>query len=157
MDLPKAEAERMTATFTTKASSRGDYYNHRKDVENWLRTQARNAGVIIVNQHPIYFRLTKHAEELPPESGLKNISLPVGDVDLSLCSFTLDDSFCNYEFVDTAGRDSYGVNHHLLGQVFNAQQLEEIIRQHNLIDYLENNEHSYLEVQMWSRPHQSFI
>lgn len=153
MDLPKDEAEKLTAEFTTKSSSRGSYYDHRQDVEAWLRTQAQLAGVVIENRHPLYFRLTTHIEICPPESGWKSISLPAAGTDLSRCSFTLEDSFCNHEYVRTKGGDAFGVRPHpLLGKVFNSAQIEDAIHQHKLPDYLQRNDGSYIEVQMWARP-----
>lgn len=153
MDLPKEEAERITAEFTCKSSCRGSYYDHRKEVESWLRDNAGKAGVSIENQNPLYFMLKTEAINGLQDNGERiDVSLPASAVDLSHCSFTVEDSFCNHEHVRTGGKDAYGAKHPLLGQVFNAAQMEEAIHQHNLMDFLDKNPDTYIEVQMWARP-----
>lgn len=151
MDLPKDKADSLAAAHR-KSTARDSYYDHRREVEDWLRAEARQASVIIDNEHPLYFRLTPLPEEAAPDSGAVNVSLPVGEINLSRCSFTVADSFCNHEYVRTNGKDAFGEKHSLLGKVFNARQLEEAMRQTNLLDYIKQNGHSYIEAQMWMRP-----
>jgi len=150
MDLPKDEAERLNEQFGHKTSQRGNYYDHRVEVETWLRERAQAAGVATENENPLYFTLTPQAEDTPPE-GATAVSLRAESIDLSQCSFTLEDSFHNHQFLNGEA-DPASPSHPLLGQVFNAQQMEEVIRQHRLLDYLKENKKSYIEVQMWARP-----
>lgn len=152
MDMPREEADALTAKLMGRATDRDSYYDHRKLVEDWLRAEARRIGVRIENDHPLYFDLTAQPHnEIDEESGAHFISLPVAEIDLSLCSFTIGDSFCNYEYVITEGRDCNDMPpNNFLGRVLGPRDASSILEGYRIYAH-ESEKHAQVEVQMWAR------
>jgi hypothetical protein len=155
MDLFREDAIAMCRKKTPyrRANMRKDddpiaaYYDERLATENWLRENARTAGVDIKAQHPIYFALATKPE--PADSGRNAVSIPAEEVDLSNCSFTFDDSFINYACVEKRAYDSE--EHPLRGVVLNAEQAAAAVKKFGLLGTYDKGSR-YVEVQMWSRP-----
>lgn len=143
MDLPKDEAHQVTSKFTGHSCGEKDYYDERAKVENWLREGAVAGGVDIQKQHPIYFRLTEKPEDHASSPDRTFISIPAQQLDLSVCSFTFDDSFHII---------SPDEKHPCSKKVFNAQGVAAAIAEHGFLDTVSDkkSEPRYIEVQMWA-------
>jgi len=159
MDLPREEALRMEDAYMGKVSDRDNdpekrietYYNHRLDVEDWLRDEAIKQGIALLQKHPLYFRLmasafNRHGPEYQPQ----HISIPVSNINLAACTFTIGDSFSNYRYVETNGKDRYGMPvHDYMGQVLTANKAEILAKQ--VASGLWEDDF-YIEAQLWDRP-----
>jgi hypothetical protein len=156
MDLPRAEADTLTARFTRNISDKGSYSEHRRLVEAWLRKEAGQAGVQIRNPHPLYFFLTSEPKNRHEEADMLYVSLPAAHVDLSACSATIGDSFCGHQHIITGGQDRYGLkNNPFMGRVLSLKNPAPILEGHRIL--AEEQREGYVEIQMWNRLPADFI
>ncbi len=121
----------------------GDYYDQRKRVEDWLRTNAQKAGVITKKAWPIYFWLTKQSEESLSTPERKIISIAANKINLAVCSFTFDDSFYSHGASDT-------LRHPCHKKVLNAQGVHAAIDEHGFLLDLRATPARYIEAQVWT-------
>lgn len=130
------------------------YMEARLKTENWLRQKARDNGVLIAKQNPVYFAFTReperfkaHVAQASPESKL--IILAADKVDLSSWSFTLDDHF--FADLDSGAEGEKKLSHYephpLHGKVLNAAQLLAALDDYG---YPEDEYAHNFEAQMWA-------
>ncbi|MBI1214365.1 MAG: hypothetical protein GC185_00935 [Alphaproteobacteria bacterium] len=118
------------------------YLDKRREVEDWLRQTARQEGIDIRKQNPVYFTLTKEPQDSTLNDGRKVLSIPAEQIDLSVFSFTVGDSMGNFLGPE---RD----DHPLRLAVLTARQVEKIVEKEGVSsDYLKGGR--YIEVQMWA-------
>ncbi len=153
MDLFRADAvamcEKLAPNRHVDTPGQAAYLEEREEVENWVRESAKAVGVDIKEKNPIYFALTTEPEKSTP--GRHVISIPADQIDLSRCSFTFDDSFNNYSFVETHGEKSGVDPHPMHGVVLNADQAAKAIKKYGVLGHYDDKRR-YIEVQMWDRP-----
>ena len=154
MDMPREEALLIVTAFAGKSVEAGDedavriakYYDRRLTVESWLRDAAMAQGVVMRARHPLYFKLANTAM-INNTAG--HLALPVEDVDLSCCSFTIGDSFCNHRYVESRGADFYTITpHDFMGQVMPLRDTALALAG---LEALGSRRDDYIEVQMWDR------
>ena len=122
------------------------YLDGRIETENLLRESARNAGVDIKKDHPVYFTLTTEDQTDKAPNGMKAISIPAEQVNLKNCSFTFGDSMGNR--TSNAQKEAA---HPLQDAVLNADQAAKAIQTYGIPgDYIKGGR--YIEVQMWAQP-----
>lgn len=151
-DLPREQALEYCAKYAPWRSV-GDgsggqeaYLDARIEVENLLREAARNAGVEVRKQHPIYFALTPDDQTNKAPDGMRAVSIPAEHADLKNCSFTFGDSVGN-----RTSNAPPEAAHPLQDAVLNAGQAAKAIATYGLQgDYIKGGR--YIEVQMWAVP-----
>jgi hypothetical protein len=122
------------------------YFDGRIETENWLRESARNVGVEIKKQNPIYFTLTAEDQTDKASNGMKAVSIPAELADLKSCSFTFGDSMGN-----RTSNAPPEAAHPLKDVVLNADQAATLVHTNGLPgDYIKGGR--YIEVQMWVQP-----
>jgi hypothetical protein len=152
-DKPKTEAIALCSKFASqrrvgdKVGDQAAYIEGRIETENWLRAGAQSAGVDIRKQNPVYFCLTTEPQTVGPHTGLKAISIPADQFDLSCCSFTYGDSMGNHTVKLPEGVEP----HPLQNAVLNAEQAAQAIKSFGLgSDYIKGGR--YVEIQVWANP-----
>ena len=151
-DLPRAEALELCSKVAPHrrvgdgSGGQEAYLDGRIETENWLRESAKNAGVEIAKQNPIYFTLTAEDQTDKAPNGMKAVSIPAERVNLKSCSFTFGDSMGNR--TSNAPPDAA---HPLQDVVLNVAQAATLIASNGIPgDYIKGGR--YIEVQMWAQP-----
>lgn len=150
-DKPFDEAVALASKFAGKryVNGRKDDQEHymrvRLETEDWLRSNAEALGIDIRKQHPVYFVLTTEPQEDKAKNGMKAVSFPAEQFDLSCCTFTYGDSMGNRNTPDGEAPNP------LAGRVMDAKGASDAIKAHGMPgDYISGGR--YMEIQIWAHP-----
>ena len=150
-DLPFEEADRISQENYPQRSP--NYMHDRYAVDDWLREQAKAAGVETDRHNPVSFSVIKDIEQwkrsLHPNDG--QIVIPFKDIDLRNWSFTLDDSFVSTTIELESGEwtKRYPASD-LHGRVFNGIGMTDILNNGQFPDETVNGNPRYFEAQLWA-------
>ncbi len=149
---PGRGREEQTAADGTR--DQNGYMQMRIKTENWLRENAREAGVDMQKQNPVYFAFTREPERFTEtmakrRQDTKTVIFRAEELDLSNWSFTMDDHFfADHDNGAEGTKELSGFSPHPLhGRVLSAEQLLAAIEEHG---YPENEMTHNFEAQMWA-------
>ena len=154
-DLPLDEANRIKGAYCKKNNigkfyAQEDYLIHRKEIENWIYRELIRLGGHPADTVPVYMALGESPQseydirdEL--QQNAEEIKIPLGEIDLSVVSFTYPDSMYQHVVDDdgniiSAGRTNSPV-------VYTYEDLPAVVEKYRVYENYRFN----IEAQVWDR------